>query len=93
VLPFANLSGDPEQDYFSDGITEGITTELSRFSELLVIGRNSAFQYKGKALDLRQIWMKRDGGPVFPAPANTGDPNGPQRPVQHTAYDFHRQTP
>jgi adenylate cyclase len=55
VLPFANLSGDPQQDYFSDGITEDITTELSRFSELLVIGRNSAFQYKGKAVDLRQI--------------------------------------
>jgi adenylate cyclase len=54
VLPFANLSGDPQQDYFSDGITEDITTELSRFSELLVIARNSAFQYKGKAVDIRQ---------------------------------------
>jgi DNA-binding winged helix-turn-helix (wHTH) protein len=46
VLPFANLSGDPQQDYFSDGITEDIITELSRFSELLVIARNSSFQYK-----------------------------------------------
>jgi adenylate cyclase len=55
VLPFANLSGDPQQDYFSDGITEDITTELSRFSELMVIGRNSAFQYKGKAVDVRQV--------------------------------------
>jgi adenylate cyclase len=55
VLPFANLNGDPQQDYFSDGITEDITTELSRFSELLVIARNSSFQYKGKAVDLRQI--------------------------------------
>jgi adenylate cyclase len=55
VLPFANLSGDPQQDYFSDGITEDITTELSRFSELLVIARNSAFQYKGKAVDIRQV--------------------------------------
>src|SRR5215813_7076025 len=55
VLPFANLSGDPQQDYLSDGFTEDITTELSRFSELLVIGRNSAFQYKGKAVDLREI--------------------------------------
>jgi len=55
VLPFANLSGDPQQDYFSDGITEDITTELSRFSELLVIARNSAFQYKGKAVDSRQV--------------------------------------
>jgi adenylate cyclase len=55
VLPFANLNGDPQQDYFSDGITEDITTELSRFSELLVIGRHSAFQHKGKAVDLREV--------------------------------------
>src|SRR6266481_6297586 len=55
VLPFANLSGDPQQDYFSDGITEDITTELSRFSELIVIARNSAFQYKGKAVDIRKV--------------------------------------
>jgi adenylate cyclase len=55
VLPFANLSGDPQQDFFSDGITEDITTELSRFSEFIVIARNSAFQYKGKAVDIRQI--------------------------------------
>jgi adenylate cyclase len=54
VLPLANLSGDPQQDYFSDGITEDIITELSRFSELLVIARNSSFQYKGKAVDTRQ---------------------------------------
>ena len=55
LLPFANLSGDPQQDYFSDGITEDIITELSRFSELLVIARNSSFQYKGKAVDIRQV--------------------------------------
>jgi adenylate cyclase len=55
VLPFANLSGDPHQDYFSDGITEDIITELSRFSELVVIARNSSFQYKGKAVDIRQV--------------------------------------
>jgi adenylate cyclase len=55
VLPFANLSSDPEQDYFSDGITEDITTGLSRFSELVVIARNSAFQYKGKAVEIRQV--------------------------------------
>jgi adenylate cyclase len=55
VLPFANLNGDPQQDYFSDGITEDIITELSRFSELLVIARNSSFQYKGKAVDIRQV--------------------------------------
>ena len=55
VLPFDNLSGDATQDYFSDGITEDIITELSRFSELFVIARNSSFQYKGKSLDIRQI--------------------------------------
>src|SRR5262245_44508798 len=55
VLPFINLSGDPQQEYFSDGITEDIMTELSRFSELLVIARNSTFQYKGRAIDARQI--------------------------------------
>src|SRR5258706_1247688 len=55
VLPFANLSGDPQQDYFSDGITEDITTELSRFSELMVIACNSAFQYKGRTVDIRQV--------------------------------------
>jgi len=55
VLPFTNLSGDRQQDYFSDGMTEDITTELSRFSELVVIARNSAFQYKGKAVDIRQV--------------------------------------
>jgi adenylate cyclase len=55
VLPFANLSGDAQQDYFSDGISEDIITELSRFSELVVIARNSTFQYKGKAVDIRQV--------------------------------------
>ena len=55
VLAFANLSGDPHQEYFSDGVTEDITTELSRFSELFVIARNSSFQYKGKSVDVRQV--------------------------------------
>ena len=55
MLPFTNLSGDPSQDYFSDGITEDIITELSRFSELFVIARNSSFQYKGKSPDIRQV--------------------------------------
>jgi adenylate cyclase len=55
VLPFTNLGGDPEQDYFSDGMTEDIITELSRFSELQVIARNSSFQYKGRAVDIRQV--------------------------------------
>lgn len=55
VLPFSNFSNDPGQDFLADGITEDITTELSRFSELLVIARNSSFQYKGKQVDVRQV--------------------------------------
>ena len=55
VLPFENLSGHLEQDYFADGISEDITTELSRFSDLFVIARNSSFKYKGKHTDLRQV--------------------------------------
>ena len=55
VLPFANLSGDPEQDYFVDGVTESLTTDLSRIGGSLVIGRHTAFTYKGKAIDLKQI--------------------------------------
>src|SRR5215468_6347781 len=55
VLPFANLSGDPEQQYFSDGITEDIITALSRFRQLFVIARNSSFTYKGKAVDVKQV--------------------------------------
>jgi adenylate cyclase len=55
VLAFTNLSGDPQQEYFSDGITEDIITELSRSCELFVIARNSAFQYKGRSVDIRQI--------------------------------------
>jgi adenylate cyclase len=55
VLPFNNMSGDPEQEYFSDGITEDITTALSHFSGLFVIARNSSFTYKGHAVDIRKI--------------------------------------
>ncbi|KRR29394.1 adenylate/guanylate cyclase domain-containing protein [Bradyrhizobium retamae] len=55
VLPFANLCGDPEQDYFVDGVTESLTTDLSRISGSFVIGRHTAFTYKGKAVDLKQI--------------------------------------
>src|SRR5215813_13165865 len=55
VLPFANLSSHPEQEYLVDGIVNDIITELSRFSELFVIACNSSFQYKGKAIDVRQV--------------------------------------
>ena len=55
VLPFGNLSGDPSQDYFADGITEDLTTDLSRLAGSFVISRNTAFTFKGKAVDARQI--------------------------------------
>ena len=55
VLPFTNMSGDPEQEYFSDGITEDIITELSRFDSLFVIARNSSFAFKGESVDVKRI--------------------------------------
>ena len=55
VLPFVNLSGDPSQDYFADGITENLTTDLSRLSGSFVVARNTAFAFKGKNVDARDI--------------------------------------
>ncbi len=55
VLPFNNMSGDPEQEYFADGITEDLTTDLSRISGLFVIARNSSFSYKGRTVDVRAV--------------------------------------
>src|SRR3954453_12282028 len=55
VLPFQNMSGDAEQDYFADGVVEDLTTGLSRFKSFAVIARNSAFAYKGRSVDVRQI--------------------------------------
>ena len=58
VLPFANMSGDPEQEYFADGITEDIITELSRFRSLFVIARNSSFTFKGQSADITEVGAK-----------------------------------
>ena len=55
ILPFQNMSGDPDQDYFADGMVDEITTALSRFKSLFVIARNSSFTYKGKAVDIKQV--------------------------------------
>jgi adenylate cyclase len=60
VLPFANMSGDPGQEYFADGLTEDILTGLSRFSHLRVIGRNTTFRYKGQAVDIRALGKELD---------------------------------
>jgi len=53
VLPFANIGGNPEQDYFVDGVTESLTTDLSRISDAFVIGRHTAFSFKGKPINLK----------------------------------------
>ena len=58
VLPFENMSGDPDQDYFADGMVDEITTALSRFKSLFVIARNSSFTYKGRAVDIKQVGRK-----------------------------------
>jgi TolB-like protein/class 3 adenylate cyclase/Flp pilus assembly protein TadD len=58
VLPFANLSGDPEQEYFADGLTDDLTTDLSQWRGSFVIARSTAFNYKGKAVDATQIGLK-----------------------------------
>src|SRR5271169_2851573 len=55
VLPFANMSGDPEQEYFSDGISEDIITDLSKIAGLMVIARNSSFTFKGRSVDVREV--------------------------------------
>ena len=79
VLAFTNMSGDPDQEYFSDGITEDIITELSRFSELLVIARNSSFRYKSQSIDVREVGRAlRAGGqcsPRRPRPAPIAGPS------------------
>ncbi len=67
VLPFQNMSGDPEQEFFADGVVEDIITALSRFKSLFVIARNSSFTYKGRAVDIKQVtgahlWADRFDG-------------------------------
>ena len=55
ILSFVNMSGDPEQEYFSEGITEDVITELSRFRDLFVVARNSSFQQRDKAIDVKRV--------------------------------------
>ncbi len=65
VLPFTNMSGDPEQEYFSDGITEDIITDLSKIAGILVIARNSSFAYKGRNVDIRVVGRELGVGSVL----------------------------
>ena len=72
VLPFTNMSGDPEQDYFADGMAEEIITALSRSSGLSVIARNSSFAYKGRAIDVRQVGRELGVGYVLEGSVRRG---------------------
>jgi len=72
VLPFSNLSGDPEQDYFVDGVTESLTTDLSRIRGSFVIGRHTAFTYKNKAVDLKQVGRELNVGYVLEGSVRRG---------------------
>ena len=65
VLPFTNMSDDPGQEFFSDGITEDIITDLSKVSGLFVVGRNTSFMYKGKSVQLQQV-AAEPGGQIHP---------------------------
>jgi DNA-binding winged helix-turn-helix (wHTH) protein len=89
VLPFTNMSGDPEQEYFADGMAEEIITALSRCNSLLVIARNSSFTYKGKVADVRQIG--RDLGvslrPGRQRPSG-GDAAAHHRPAHRRAHGY-----
>jgi TolB-like protein len=81
VLPFANMSGDPEQEYFADGMAEDLITDLSKISGLFVISRNSAFTYKGKAVKVRQVAEELGVRYVLEGSVRrTCDPRGPVRP-------------
>src|ERR1700730_17185672 len=73
VLPFANVGGGPEQDYFVDGVTECLTTDLSRIRGSFVIARNSAFSYKGKAIDVRQVGRELNVRYVLEGSVQRGD--------------------
>ena len=87
VLPFDNLSGDPEQAYFSDGITEDVITELSRFRELLVIARNSSFAFRGKAADVREIGRALGAGYVVEGSVRrAGEPGADHRPADRRRH-------
>ena len=87
VLPFTNMSGDPEQEYFSDGITEDIITALSRISGLLVIARNSTMVYKGKAVDVKQVGKEQGVHYVLEGSVRKGGGSNPgNRPADRCHF-------
>jgi adenylate cyclase len=89
VLPFSNIGGDPEHEHFVDGVTESLTTDLSRIRGAVVIGRNTAFTYKGKAADLKQIGRELNVRYVCSACCAlrySKAPQGTQNRIQPNAY-------
>jgi adenylate cyclase len=78
VLPFTNLSGDPEQEYFSDGMTDTLITDLSKLPGLFVIARHSVFTYKGKAVKVQGVTSATPAG----RPARCGNHSRPARPAR-----------
>ena len=87
VLPFVNMSGDPEQEYFSDGITEDIITDLSKVSALSVVARNTAFTFKGQAIDVKDVAREARRQPR----ARRQRPQGRQPGADHRPADRRRK--
>jgi TolB-like protein len=71
-MPFANIWGDPEQDYFVDGVTESLTTDLSRIGGAFVIAPNTAFTFKGKAVDVKKLGRELNVGYVLEGSVQRG---------------------
>jgi TolB-like protein len=86
VLPFQNMSGDPEQDYFADGMAEDIITALSCFTSLFVIARNSSFTYKGRAVDIKQVG--RELGVRYVLEGSVRKAAGRLRPISVSVLPF-----
>ena len=85
MLPFTNLSGDPGQDYFADGITENLTTDLSRIRNSFVIARNTAFTFKGKNIDAKEIGKELGVRYVLEGRCSATRPHAGQRPAHRRA--------
>ena len=83
VLAFTNMSGDPEQEYFSDGIADDIITELSRIRWLFVIARNSSFTYKGHAIDVKQVGRELGVRYVLEGSVRRGGQTGSRQRAAH----------
>ena len=94
VLPFQNMSGDPEQEYFADGMVEDIITALSRFKSLFVIARNSSFTYKGRAVDVKQVGRELGVRYVLEGSVRkAGEPGAHHRPADRGETGQHISGP